>query len=144
MSATEVETALERAAAALENAKAVALACHVNPDPDALGSALGLAGYLAARGVDVVCSWGNEPFEPPAWLAALDGQAFVVPPSEFPAAPEVMVALDTASADRLGTLAANAERAKVSIVLDHHRTNPGFGAITVLDPDASSTAEIVY
>jgi phosphoesterase RecJ-like protein len=77
-------------------------------------------------------------------LDALGGQEFVVPPSEFPQSPEVMVSLDTASPDRLGPLAANASRAKEVIVIDHHRTNPGFGTIVVLDPDASSTAELVF
>ena len=55
-----------------------------------------------------------------------------------------MVALDTASPDRLGMLGASAERAAELIVVDHHRTNPGFGSIVVLDPAASSTAELVF
>jgi phosphoesterase RecJ-like protein len=139
-----IDQAMDRAAAVLKVASAVAIACHVNPDPDALGSSLGLAAFLAARGVAVTCSWGNDPFEPPPWMAALDGAGFVVPPAAFPPTPEVMVALDTASADRLGTLAETADRAREVIVIDHHRTNPGFGTIVVLDPEASSTAELVF
>jgi phosphoesterase RecJ-like protein len=135
---------LDRAAAVLAEAPRVAFACHVNPDPDALGSMLALAMTLAARGAEVVCSWGNEPMVPPRWLELLGGQAFLVEAKDFPAAPEVMVALDTASPDRLGRLAANLGRAATSIVVDHHRTNPGFGSILVLDPAASSTAELVF
>src|SRR5207247_8485758 len=97
-----VEAALARAATVLANATQVALACHVNPDPDALGSMLGLAGYLQARGTTVVCSWGNQPMSPPRWLAALDGTGSIVNPTEFPARPAVIVALDTASPDRPG------------------------------------------
>jgi phosphoesterase RecJ-like protein len=134
---------LGRAARVLAAAPRVALACHVNPDPDALGSMLGLALTLADRGVEVVCSWGNEPLVRPRWLSALDGGTLLVEAKDFPAAPEVMVSLDTASADRLGRLAANAARAGEWIVVDHHRTNPGFGSILVLDPAASSTAELV-
>jgi len=44
----------------------------------------------------------------------------------------------------LGVLLANAERAAEVIVLDHHRTNPGFGSIFVLDPSVSSTAELAF
>jgi phosphoesterase RecJ-like protein len=77
-------------------------------------------------------------------MAALEGGEFVVEPNAFPSHPAVMVALDTAAADRLGILAANAERAGETIVIDHHRTNPGFGSIVVLDPAASSTAELVF
>jgi bifunctional oligoribonuclease and PAP phosphatase NrnA len=141
---TDVDEALDRAARALSEASAVALACHVNPDPDALGSMLGLAGYLRSRGTEVVCSWGNTPLVRPRWLAALDGAAHLVEAKDFPAEPEVMVALDTASPDRLGVLSANADRAKEMVVIDHHRTNPGFGSILVLDPSASSTAELVF
>ena len=144
MTATQLDVELGRAAAVLEGASRVALACHVNPDPDALGSALGLAHYLAARGKEPVVSWGNEPFERPPWMSALDGGAFVVPPAEFPTEPDVLVALDTAALDRLGTLAPIVERAGEVVVLDHHRTNPGFGSIVVIDPEASSTAELVY
>jgi phosphoesterase RecJ-like protein len=55
-----------------------------------------------------------------------------------------MVALDTASPDRLAALLPNAERARVLVVLDHHASNPGFGEVLVLDPAATSTAEVAY
>jgi bifunctional oligoribonuclease and PAP phosphatase NrnA len=139
-----VEESIARAAAVLDGATSVALACHVNPDPDALGSMLGLAGYLAAHGKHVVCSWGNQPQERPRWLEAMGGQDWIVEAKDFPPDPPLMVALDTASADRLGVLSASADRAGETIVIDHHRTNPGFGSVVVLDPAASSTAELVF
>jgi bifunctional oligoribonuclease and PAP phosphatase NrnA len=139
-----IEAALARAAEILSDATDVALACHVNPDPDALGSMLGLAGYLHARGVTVRCSWGQQPLEVPRWARELAGRDLLVEPKAFPEAPAVMVALDTAAPDRLGGLAGNAKRARQSIVIDHHRTNPGFGTVLVIDPDASSTCELVF
>jgi phosphoesterase RecJ-like protein len=141
---TVVDSELDRASRALHGATQVALACHVNPDADAIGSMLGLAAYLSAQGKKVVCSWGNHPFHPPRWMSVLDGAGFLVEPRRFPEAPELLVALDTAAPERLGILSVNAERAGQVIVVDHHRTNPGFGSIVVLDPDASSTAEIVF
>ena len=80
----------------------------------------------------------------PTWLAALDDGGLIVDPSAIPEAPPVMVTLDAASIDRLGSLVPTARRAGELIMVDHHRTNPGFGSIDVLDPDASSTAEIVF
>jgi bifunctional oligoribonuclease and PAP phosphatase NrnA len=139
-----LDQALDRAARVLSEASQVALACHVNPDPDAAGSMLGLAGFLASRGARVVCSWGNRPFRVPRWLGVLDGSGMVVEPGQFPAEPPLMVTLDTASPDRLGALAPNATHAAELVVIDHHRTNPGFGSIMVLDPAASSTAELVF
>ncbi len=138
------EIALERAAGLLTAAPSVALAGHVNPDPDAIGSMLGLATFLMARGTQVVCSWPNEPFELPRWLGEFDATPPLVPIAAFPKEPAVMVALDTASPDRLAALLTNAERAGTLIVLDHHASNPGFGDVLVLDPLASSTAEIAY
>lgn len=144
MTPASVDEELSRAAQALGAARRAALACHINPDADALGSMLGLAGYLSSRGTEVVCSWGNQPFQPPRWISVLDGAGFLVEPKEFPEAPELLVALDTAAPERLGMLAANAERAGQVVVIDHHVTNPGFGSIVVLDPSASSTAELVF
>lgn len=136
--------ALAMAAAALEEAPSVALACHVNPDPDALGSMLGLSNYLRAKGKETVCSFPNEPFEPPRWLALLPGADALVPPSQFPADPPVMVTCDAASMDRLGMLAPVAERAATLIWIDHHVSNEGLGTIPLIDPRASSTCEMVW
>lgn len=135
---------LGRAAVVLRDAPRVALACHVNPDPDALGSMLGLSAYLRARGVQTVCSYGNEPFEHPRWVGVLPGADALVPPREFPRAPDVLVTLDCASMDRLANLAPAASRAREVIWIDHHASNPGLGTIPVIDPAASSTAEVVF
>jgi phosphoesterase RecJ-like protein len=135
---------MERAGEALRAARSVALACHINPDPDAIGSMLGLALWLRSQGKEVVCSWGNDPLQRPRWLSALPGSELIVDPQTFPTKPNLMVALDTASPDRLGPLAARAEASESVIVIDHHRTNPGFGSIVLLDPEASSTAEMVF
>ena len=143
--AMNLEDAMERAAAILRDASGeVALACHVNPDPDALGSMLGLSAFLRSRGVRTVCSYGNEPFEHPRWVAELPGSDALVPPKRFPKQPPLMVTLDCASADRLGNLQPNATKAAELVWIDHHATNPGLGTVTVVDPHASSTAEMVW
>jgi phosphoesterase RecJ-like protein len=135
--------ALNRAAEALEAGEDVALACHINPDPDALGSMLGLSVFLRARRKKTVCSYGNQPFEHPRWVDALPGADALVEPRKFPRAPMLMVTLDCASKDRLGLLAANADRAQTLVWIDHHVSNEGLGTIPVIEPKASSTAEIV-
>ena len=136
--------ALARAASILEAAPRVAVACHVNPDPDAIGSMLGLGGALRANGTDVVCSWANDPMERPAWLDLVGEPAPIVHARDFPNAPEVMVTCDAASADRLGSLVASADRAGEVVVIDHHVTNPGFGSVNLIDPHAASSAEVVF
>ena len=138
------EEALRRAAEVLSNAEDVALACHMNPDADALGSMLGLSNFLRARGVRTVCSYGNEPLDPPRWASLLPGTDQLVPPSAFPADTAVMVTCDCASFDRLGVLGASASRAGELIWIDHHRSNDGYGTVRLVDPDASSTCEMVF
>jgi len=134
---------LDRAAKVLAEASGVSLVCHVNPDADALGSMLGLSEFLRSRGKETVCSYGNEPFEAPRWLPELPGKEALVPPSRFPKAPGVLVACDTASADRLGSLAGRVQKAREVIWIDHHRSNDGLGTIPLIDPDASSSSAIV-
>jgi bifunctional oligoribonuclease and PAP phosphatase NrnA len=136
--------ALQSAADALSSTERVAMACHINPDADALGSMLGLAEFLRGRGVDVVCSFGNEPLELPRWAHLLPGSESVVAPHAFPRAPDVMVTLDCASFDRLGALTGAASRARQLVWIDHHVSNDGLGTIPLIDPAASSTAEMVF
>ena len=133
-----------RAAAVLGEAEEVALACHVNPDADALGSMLGLANFLEERGVRTTASFPNEPLEPPRWAAMLPGSERLVPARSFPREPRVMVTCDCASADRLVSLLPVAERAGELIWIDHHRSNDGLGTIPLVDPQASSTCEMVF
>lgn len=134
----------ERAAAVLSSAPAVAIACHVNPDADALGSMLGLASVLRARSVEVTTSVPNDPFSVPPWLRLLPGGDRLTRAREFPPAPDVMVTCDCASSDRLQQLLPAAKAAKELIWIDHHRSNDGLGTIPLVDPDASSTCEMVY
>ncbi|HET6714671.1 MAG TPA: bifunctional oligoribonuclease/PAP phosphatase NrnA [Actinomycetota bacterium] len=134
----------ERAAQVLADATEVALACHVNPDADALGSMLGLAAFLRSRGVETVCSYPNEPLELPRWAEMLPGAERLVPAKEFPKEPAVMVTCDCAAFDRLAQLGHVANRAGEVIWIDHHRSNDGLGSIPLNDPEASSTCEMVF
>ena len=136
--------AYAKAAETLSDAPEVALACHVNPDADALGSMLGLSNHLRALGKRTVCSFPNDPFEAPRWAAMLPGTGALVAPAAFPKEPQVMVTCDVASLDRLGMFAGPAVRAGSLIWIDHHVTNEGLGSVSLVDPSASSTSELVW
>lgn len=133
---------IEEAAKVLDAADDVALACHVGPDGDALGSMLGLAIAASNRGKEVVASFA-QPYVVPPSLSFLPDE-FLVSPDRFPRAPDLMVVLDAGSLDRLGDLAANASDATTTLVFDHHVTNSGFGDVSVVDPTAAATGELVY
>jgi bifunctional oligoribonuclease and PAP phosphatase NrnA len=138
-----VTVEMERAVRVLSEATTVALACHVNPDADALGSMLGLSNYLREHGKNTDCSFPNDPFHPPRWVELLPGHDALVHPKRFPKQPAVMVTCDVAAMDRLAMLGATAVRAKEVIWIDHHKSNEGLGTIPLIDPTASSTCEMV-
>lgn len=127
----------------LRAADDVALACHVGPDGDALGSMLALGAGLRSLGKNVVASWGGEPFEVPAAYDFLPAVDLLVPPGEFPARPELFVTFDTGSVDRLGTLGDRVTSAGCCVVVDHHASNTRYGGLNLVDETAAATAVLV-
>lgn len=136
--------AWDRAREVLVRAPRVALACHLGPDGDALGSMLALALLLRRAGAEVAPSFADEPFVVPRQYSFLPGQDLLVAPREFPPDPEVLVTFDCGSADRLGSLEENAKRAGTVIVVDHHAMGAPFGDVRLVDPAAAASAVIVY
>jgi phosphoesterase RecJ-like protein len=139
---TQQTSELERAVQAISAASTVALACHVSPDGDALGSMLALHHLCRAHGKPSLASW-SEPFVVAPHYTFLPGLDLTTKPNDFPAAPEVMVTFDCGSIDRLGDLAPAARAAGELIVVDHHLTNDRYGTINLIDPDAAATAVVV-
>src|SRR4051812_15912169 len=127
----DVDAALASAAIAIDGAPTVALACHVNPDGDALGSMLGMFHALRAAGRDVVASFPT-PFVVAPHYREMPGLDLLTKPVDFPSAPEVMITFDCGSLGRLGDLGAAAEAARELIVIDHHISNTCYGSINVI------------
>jgi len=132
---------IEKAAAAIAGSRRLALACHVGPDGDALGSMLGFGIAARSSGKEVVASFGS-PFLVPANLSFLPSD-LLVDPDDFPERPETMVVFDAGSQDRLAELGSPAGDADSLIVFDHHVTNEGFGDLVLNDPTAAATAVVV-
>ncbi len=133
---------LAKAAQLLTAATDIAVSCHIKPDGDALGSAVGFARAAAAAGKTVVVSFG-DPYELPDYFSSLSLD-LLVPPGEFPTAPPMMVTFDAADRSRLGSLAEAASAAGTLIVVDHHVTNEGFGDLNLIDADAAASAVVTY
>jgi phosphoesterase RecJ-like protein len=137
--------ALDDAARLIDGAGLLALACHVAPDGDALGSTLALHHLARAQGRASLVSW-PEPLAVAPHYQFLPGLDLVTKPADFPARPEVMVTFDCGSLERLVELRPAAEAARRAgrlIVLDHHVTNDHFGSLNVIDTTAAATAVVV-
>ncbi|MFC7340718.1 DHH family phosphoesterase [Saccharopolyspora griseoalba] len=144
--ANRLSDAVEAAAGKLATASDVTLLGHVNPDADALGSALALGRALHRRGATVRVSFGH-PEETPRSLRELDVDGLVVPASEVPAVPPVLVACDSGSVERLGSLSDRVDASIAAggdvIVVDHHEGNTCYGTVRVVDETAEATVLIV-
>lgn len=138
----DITQEIERAVRAIEGVTEVALACHVGPDGDALGSMLAMHHLCRANGKPSIASW-PEPFVVAPHYTFLPGLDLTTKPLDFPARPDVMITFDCGSLDRLGELGAAAKEAGELIVLDHHRSNDRYGSINVVDDEAAATAVVV-
>src|SRR5262245_22931017 len=138
----EPDGSIPLAAAAIANAPLVALACHVNPDGDALGSMLGMLHVLRAAGRHVVASFPT-PFQVAPHYRDLPGLDLLTPPDEFPTDPPVMVTFDCGSLSRLGDLEPAAKGAHDLIVIDHHVSNDRYGTINLVEASAAASGVVV-
>jgi phosphoesterase RecJ-like protein len=136
------DTDLTRAAQLVRDADHLALACHVSPDGDALGSMLGLFHVLRAAGYDVVASFPS-PFVVAPHYRELPGLDLLSKPEDFPAEPDVMLTFDCGSLARLGDLEPAATAARELVVIDHHISNDRYGTVNVIDPQAAASGWVV-
>lgn len=129
----------ERAVALLRAGSRFLVTCHVRPDADALGSALGLAAMIRGLGKEAVVY--SEDGVPPN-LLFLVGSGDVVgalPPNVSFDATFVMDAAARVLVPRLP----GAEWSGPVVVVDHHAAHDGFGDVIVREVDACATGEVV-
>jgi phosphoesterase RecJ-like protein len=134
----------------ISSPRKVVITTHVKPDADALGSSLGLAGYLKKKGhkVNVI-----TPSDYPDFLNWMPGNAEVlVFQKEKPKAAETLIGecdvifcLDFSSLKRINELGQMIERsAAKKVLIDHHLEPEKFADFEQWDVAAASTAELVY
>jgi bifunctional oligoribonuclease and PAP phosphatase NrnA len=125
--------------AALAGARTTVISCHLNPDGDALGSALALHLGLAASGRQALVSF-SEPFVVAPQYRFLAGLDRLTKPDEVPTDADLFLCFDTGSIDRLGTLVGAFDGAARTVVVDHHASNTRFGDVNLIDPQAPASA----
>lgn len=127
----------------IASARDILLTSHANPDGDAIGSELGLAGVLRSLGKRVVI-WNFHPV-PPVY-AALPGAAGITigetPPEGFPDHFDLAIVLECPTPDRTGLESALAKLPIVNI--DHHLGNAGYGEATWIDTSRPAVGVMVH
>jgi phosphoesterase RecJ-like protein len=132
----------------VDEARLCVLVTHVNPDGDAIGSEIGLARFLLARGGEVRIINQDRTPESLRWLE-FDG-----PQAESYEAPrhdgvldacDAIVLLDNSAPDRLGRMEpAVRARAAKTFCIDHHPTRETPWRKNIIDTSACATAALVY
>jgi phosphoesterase RecJ-like protein len=124
----------------VESAESVLLVAHSRPDPDTVGSNVAFKEYLLGLGkrVDIVCF---HPF--PDFLTSLFRHEFLTPNQADWASYQAVVACDSVDRgfDRMRGYVANDQAVAL---LDHHPDIETTGDVVIIDPDYSSTCELLF
>lgn len=125
----------------LTEAKTIAIGGHVRPDGDCVCSVMALYRYLkkevpGAR-IDVYLE------EPPAVFQVLEDVKDIKSEFNTDITYDIFFALDC-NEERLGDAQPIFARARRRINIDHHISNTGCGNEWVVEPERSSTAELLY
>ena len=127
----------------IRSARRVMTVCHRDPEPDALGSALGMTLIVEALGAVATPVCADPVPEAFAFLPRMDRfRRGPDPAVDY----DLIVVGDCGELPRVGSvLIDNAELfARVPIVnIDHHKSNVGFGAVDWIDAGAAATCEMV-
>lgn len=133
---------MNKLAEVLNGAATAAIAGHVNPDGDCIGSCMGLYLYLKENypqiQTDVYLENPREVFQ---FITDFDKIKTVCDADRVY---DLVFLLDVSSRDRIGIAAPLLEHAVQTVCIDHHVTNQGICKINQILPDASSTCEVLY
>ena len=118
------------------------ISTHVNPDPDAICSELAMAMYLRQKGKSVLVV--NEAKILPRFKF-LPGTQHIKPYQKAMTVHcDAVIVLDCGELNRIGKVEKLIPKNAAVINIDHHITNDSFGHLNLVNPQSSSTTEVLY
>jgi len=122
--------------------KKIGISGHVRPDGDCIGSCLATYNYLKNTGKDFdITLFLQAPADVFDFLPNRDKvDTSFVGINDF----DVYIALDSGDLNRIGDAEPFFRKAKKTICIDHHMSNGGYGDVSLVVPDASSTCEVLF
>ena len=121
----------------IEKSKYILIITHVNPDPDSIGSALALSNLFHENRIKHKVF--NVSDDLPQNLDFIP--RFEKITNQLPAYFDLAISVDCGTYKRLGF---ELDPSIPLINFDHHKSNNSFGAVNIVDPMKSSTAELVF
>ncbi|MBN1355202.1 bifunctional oligoribonuclease/PAP phosphatase NrnA [bacterium] len=128
---------------AIKRSDGIMIATHIRADGDAIAAACFFGKLLTALG-KMFRMVLDEPV-PDLKYGFLDGFERFESAGDLPVEfhPDLVIILDTPTFGRLGSIAGRIPKDSFIINIDHHISNEGFGGIDIVDPEMSSTCEIL-
>ena len=133
---------MKRIEEALEGVRSVAIAGHVDPDGDCIGSTMALYLYITENYPDIRTTVYLEHYKPNfAFIKGLDRSR-----PELDASEEVdlLILADISSISRIGVAGPLVDRTEKILCFDHHKTNTADFTWMHNHPDLCSTCEVVF
>lgn len=125
---------------ALKKADSVLICTHVQPDGDAIGSALAGLHFLTAMGKQVAVSCQDAV---PGYLRHLKGWDKILKPENVEGTYDVVLSVDASDKERLGRCAELLSLGKTTGQIDHHATNTMFTQHNEVDSNAAATGMLM-
>ncbi len=125
----------------LKNVNKVAIAGHVRPDGDCVGSVMGMYNYISENFSEIEVHAYMEDFSDGLkYIAGLENVENEVKDYDF----DLFIILDTADRERIGIAGELLNKDIKTLVIDHHISNTKYGDINIVVSDASSACEVAY
>lgn len=126
----------------LEGVTTVAIAGHVRPDGDCVGSCLATYNYIRTQFPQIQAVVYLEPI--PNLFKFMAGADEIRNDCSEDVSYDLFIALDCGDLGRLGAAAKYFESAQKTVCIDHHVSNQSFADGNYIFPDASSTSELIF
>jgi len=122
--------------------KRILISGHLSPDGDSLGSMIALARLLTNAGHPAFATADLNALGKPGFL---EGVADLIPVRRLRRQKfDLFIAVDCGSFGRMPPEVRPVAEKLPTVCIDHHVTNTQFGDVSIVDPEASSTGELVW
>lgn len=125
----------------IDESEIIAVASHLNPDGDNLGSSTAMVGMLNKLGKNVVFILDDKI---PQSFKFLPNLSFAKAPDELKNNFDLFIALDSSDENRMGdNIKKIFEASKKTVNIDHHFSNTNYADLNIVDFKSPATCEVL-
>lgn len=133
---------MNKIAEVLDQVKTMGIAGHIRPDGDCVGSCMALYLYIKEYYPDIQVDVYLD--HPKPIFSHIDCIDEIKTETNTEKVYDLFVTCDVSSRDRLALAGDYFDKARNTVCIDHHISNPGFARINHVRGDVSSACEVLY